>query len=113
MKAATNSFVGQSRRNPEKGDAKARIAHFDEIYAPFKPIEAEGQAGRCAQCGVPFCQSGCPLQNNIPDWLRLTAEGFEREAWEPRPCRKSADVSALRIGCAKGLACSNNLPGAM
>ncbi|HWW10927.1 MAG TPA: NAD(P)-dependent oxidoreductase, partial [Brevundimonas sp.] len=52
-----------------------------EIYAAFAPEAGKGQSGRCAQCGVPFCQSGCPLQNNIPDWLRLAAEGRAEEAW--------------------------------
>ena len=37
---------------------------------------------RCSQCGVPFCQVHCPLHNNIPDWLKLTAEGRLEEAYE-------------------------------
>ena len=82
MVDATNRFVLTRRASPAKAEARARIAGFGEIYADFKPAEAKTQASRCSQCGIPFCQSGCPLQNNIPDWLRLTAEGRLKEAWE-------------------------------
>ncbi|MGA9659890.1 MAG: NAD(P)-binding protein, partial [Asticcacaulis sp.] len=78
----TNRFVIEVKKTPAKAEAKTRTHNFNEIYADFTPTSAAHQASRCAQCGVPFCQSGCPLQNNIPDWLRLTAEGRPREAWE-------------------------------
>ena len=78
----TNRFVIEVKKTPAKSGAKTRTGNFNEIYADFKPAEAAHQASRCAQCGVPFCQHGCPLQNNIPDWLRLTAEGRPQEAWE-------------------------------
>ena len=78
----TNRFVIEVKKTPAKSGAKTRTGNFNEIYADFKPAEASHQASRCAQCGVPFCQHGCPLQNNIPDWLRLTAEGRPQEAWE-------------------------------
>ena len=55
---------------------------FDEIYADFAAAKAAEQASRCSQCGVPYCQTHCPLHNNIPDWLRLTAEGRLEEAYE-------------------------------
>lgn len=82
MAADTNRFVVEVKKTPQKADAKTRIENFGEIYADFKPTQASHQASRCAQCGVPFCQHGCPLSNNIPDWLRLTAEGRPQEAWE-------------------------------
>ncbi|MGZ3297847.1 MAG: NAD(P)-dependent oxidoreductase, partial [Asticcacaulis sp.] len=82
MTLETNRFVIEVKKTPQKSEAKTRATNFNEIYADFKPAQASHQASRCAQCGVPFCQHGCPLQNNIPDWLRLTAEGREREAWE-------------------------------
>jgi glutamate synthase (NADPH) small chain len=82
MTQDTNRFVFEIRRAPKKAAVQTRVQSFTEIYADFKPLEATGQSSRCAQCGVPFCQSGCPLQNNIPDWLRLTAEGRPQEAWE-------------------------------
>ena len=75
-------FVELGRRTPEKRDAAARRKDFDEIFLEFAPESAAAQAGRCSQCGVPFCQVHCPLQNNIPDWLMLTAAGRLREAYE-------------------------------
>jgi glutamate synthase (NADPH/NADH) small chain len=67
---------------PKKRPAEARAGDFHEICADFIAQKATEQASRCAQCGVPFCQTHCPLQNNIPDWLKLTAEGRLREAYE-------------------------------
>ena len=75
-------FVDVERDMPEKRDAAARQQDFDEIYAEFARVKAEEQASRCSQCGVPYCQSHCPLHNNIPDWLRMTASGRLREAYE-------------------------------
>jgi glutamate synthase (NADPH/NADH) small chain len=75
-------FVSLGQNMPEKRAAEARAGDFHEIHAEFIAEKAAEQAGRCAQCGVPFCQTHCPLQNNIPDWLRLTAEGRLREAYE-------------------------------
>lgn len=75
-------FVGVERSPPKKRQAKARKGDFKEIYAELAAAKAAEQAARCSQCGVPFCQSHCPLQNNIPDWLRLTAEGRFQEAYE-------------------------------
>ncbi|MEL6687902.1 MAG: NAD(P)-binding protein, partial [Pseudomonadota bacterium] len=75
-------FVSKERAMPEKRDAGERRKDFLEIYGEYIDAKAEEQASRCSQCGVPFCQNHCPLQNNIPDWLRLTAEGRTREAWE-------------------------------
>ncbi len=75
-------FVSVDRGPPEKRASKARKTDFEEIYAEIAHRKAEEQASRCSQCGVPFCQSHCPLQNNIPDWLRLTAEGRLQEAYE-------------------------------
>jgi glutamate synthase (NADPH/NADH) small chain len=67
---------------PEKRAAEARREDFHEIYAEYAEAKAEEQAGRCSQCGIPFCQTHCPLHNNIPDWLKLTAEGRLEEAYE-------------------------------
>ena len=68
-------FVRLPQATPDKREAVQRRADFGEIYAPFDPKAAAGQASRCSQCGVPFCSVHCPLNNNIPDWLKLTAEG--------------------------------------
>jgi glutamate synthase (NADPH/NADH) small chain len=75
-------FVSTDREMPEKRDSGSRKEDFLEIYGDFIDAKAQEQASRCSQCGVPFCQNHCPLQNNIPDWLRLTAEGRLEEAWE-------------------------------
>ncbi|MAU53550.1 MAG: dihydropyrimidine dehydrogenase [Roseovarius sp.] len=75
-------FVTVERDMPLKRAAEERRRDFGEIYAEFADTKAREQAGRCSQCGVPYCQTHCPLHNNIPDWLRLTAEGRLKEAYE-------------------------------
>ncbi|SDJ25520.1 NAD(P)-dependent oxidoreductase [Salipiger marinus] len=75
-------FVKIARDMPEKRSADVRKEDFHEIYAEFAAAKAAEQASRCSQCGVPYCQSHCPLHNNIPDWLNLTATGRLREAYE-------------------------------
>ena len=74
-------FTTIERRTPEKREAGGRSHDFLEIYADFIDAKATEQASRCSQCGVPFCQTHCPLHNNIPDWLRLTAAGRLEEAY--------------------------------
>ncbi|MDP2260061.1 MAG: NAD(P)-dependent oxidoreductase [Caulobacter sp.] len=74
-------FTTIERRTPEKREAGGRSHDFLEIYADFIDAKAAEQASRCSQCGVPFCQTHCPLHNNIPDWLRLTAAGRLEEAY--------------------------------
>ncbi|SNT00804.1 NAD(P)-dependent oxidoreductase [Tropicimonas sediminicola] len=75
-------FVSVEKQMPEKRAADARAHDFKEIYGEFADAKATEQASRCSQCGVPYCQSHCPLHNNIPDWLRLTTEGRLQEAYE-------------------------------
>jgi len=74
-------FVETERDMPEKRDSAVRKDDFLEIYGDYIDVKAEEQASRCSQCGVPFCQNHCPLDNNIPDWLKLTAEGRVEEAY--------------------------------
>ena len=74
-------FIHVDRKTPTKRGAKRRKEDFNEIYADYKPAKAKEQASRCSQCGVPFCQQGCPLSNNIPDWLLLAANGRLEEAY--------------------------------
>ncbi|KPN64817.1 glutamate synthase (NADPH) small subunit [Aliiroseovarius crassostreae] len=74
-------FVSVNRDMPEKRSAETRKEDFQEIYAEFAAAKAEEQASRCSQCGVPYCQAHCPLHNNIPDWLRMTATGRLKEAY--------------------------------
>ncbi|WP_113911005.1 NAD(P)-dependent oxidoreductase [Roseovarius dicentrarchi] len=75
-------FVDISRDMPQKRAPDLRNRDFDEIYDEYADDKAREQSSRCSQCGVPYCQSHCPLHNNIPDWLRLTAEGRLREAYD-------------------------------
>jgi glutamate synthase (NADPH/NADH) small chain len=75
-------FVDTERETPEKRAPAERRQDFREIYRRFSEERARVQAGRCSQCGIPFCQQHCPLHNNIPDWLLLTAEGRLEEAYE-------------------------------
>ncbi|MDG4646995.1 NAD(P)-dependent oxidoreductase [Roseibacterium sp. SDUM158017] len=75
-------FVTVQKEMPSKRAATDRTDDFAEIYGEYAREKAAEQAGRCSQCGVPYCQSHCPLHNNIPDWLKLTAEGRLQEAYE-------------------------------
>ncbi|MDX1294084.1 MAG: NAD(P)-dependent oxidoreductase, partial [Hyphomonas sp.] len=74
-------FIKVERKMPSKRPAPVRKEDFHEIYAEFSKEQAGEQAARCSQCGVPFCQQGCPLSNNIPDWLKLAAEDRLEEAY--------------------------------
>ena len=74
-------FVGINKETPTKIKSLERISNFHEIYKEFIENKASEQASRCSQCGTPFCQVHCPLHNNIPDWLKLTAEGRLEEAY--------------------------------
>ena len=62
-------FVDKAREMPEKRGAYERNVDYAEIYQEFADTKAKEQAARCSQCGVPYCLTHCPLQNNIPDWL--------------------------------------------
>jgi glutamate synthase (NADPH) small chain len=75
-------FVQLDQQTPNKREVGNRIDDFKEIYDQFIHEKAKQQSSRCSQCGVPFCQVHCPLHNNIPDWLKLTAEGRLEEANE-------------------------------
>ena len=75
-------FINVEQRYPDKRGPEVRKQDFDEIYAPYSLAAGTEQAERCSQCGVPFCQSGCPLDNDIPDWLMLAGEGRLEEAYE-------------------------------
>ena len=75
-------FVKLGQQTPPKRNTDKRKDDFNEIYEEFITQKAQEQSSRCSQCGVPFCQIHCPLGNNIPDWLKLTAEGRLKEAYE-------------------------------
>lgn len=81
MAFENNRFPSLPREGPQKRPAADRIAEFREIEAVFAQPRGRAQASRCAGCGVPFCQSACPLHNDIPDWLNLASAGRYEEAW--------------------------------
>jgi glutamate synthase (NADPH/NADH) small chain len=100
-------FVGTQQEMPAKRPAARRRRDFDEIYAAYADQVAQRQAARCSQCGVPFCQVHCPLQNNIPDWLKLTAEGRLEEAWELSSATNTFPEICGRI-CPQDRLCEGN-----
>ncbi len=75
-------FIKIDGAMPDKRAAADRRKDFDEIYDEYSEEAAVEQASRCEQCGIPYCQVHCPLQNNIPDWLRLATEGRMEEAYQ-------------------------------
>ncbi|WP_207102346.1 NAD(P)-dependent oxidoreductase [Paracoccus shandongensis] len=100
-------FVSTPREMPEKRPAAERSEDFHEIYREFAKAKAAEQASRCSQCGVPYCQSHCPLHNNIPDWLRLTAEGRLYEAWQVSQATSTLPEICGRI-CPQDRLCEGN-----
>ncbi len=100
-------FVDIGRDMPEKRAAETRREDFHEIYAEYADAKAKEQASRCSQCGVPYCQTHCPLHNNIPDWLMLTAEGRLREAYEVSQATNTFPEICGRI-CPQDRLCEGN-----
>ncbi len=100
-------FVRLQQRTPEKRPATMRREDFNEIYDRFDPSRAAEQASRCSQCGVPFCQVHCPLNNNIPDWLKLTAEGRMEEAYEVASATNTFPEVCGRV-CPQDRLCEGN-----
>ncbi len=100
-------FVTVGKEMPTKREANLRATDFHEIYSEFAAEKAAEQASRCSQCGVPYCQSHCPLHNNIPDWLRLTAEGRLQEAYEISQATNTFPEICGRI-CPQDRLCEGN-----
>jgi len=100
-------FTTVTRDMPEKRAPDLRADDFREIYAEYADAKAREQSSRCSQCGVPYCQSHCPLHNNIPDWLRLTAEGRLREAYELSQATNTFPEICGRI-CPQDRLCEGN-----
>src|SRR5687768_2984097 len=68
-------FVEWERLLPKKRPVAERIGDWHEFAGEQPPEQAKKQAGRCMDCGVPFCQQGCPLGNPIPDFNELVYKG--------------------------------------
>tara|TARA_Y100001936_G_scaffold252975_1_gene315132 strand:+ start:2344 stop:3774 length:1431 start_codon:yes stop_codon:yes gene_type:complete len=100
-------FVDIERKTPEKRPSEERSKDFSEIYRRFGTELAEEQASRCSQCGIPFCQVHCPLHNNIPDWLMLTAEDRVQEAYEISSATNTFPEICGRI-CPQDRLCEGN-----
>jgi glutamate synthase (NADPH/NADH) small chain len=100
-------FVSIEQDLPDKRSAAERRLDFSEIYERYNPAAAKTQASRCSQCGIPFCQVHCPLGNNIPDWLRLTAEGRLEEAYELAAATNTFPEICGRI-CPQDRLCEGN-----
>ena len=100
-------FVNINQENPSKRNTLERKKDFHEIYREFINEKAKEQSSRCSQCGVPFCQIHCPLQNNIPDWLKLAAEGRLNEAYEISQSTNNMPEVCGRI-CPQDKLCEGN-----
>ena len=100
-------FVKIGQQNPPKREVGNRKEDFNEIYKEFINGKASEQSSRCSQCGVPFCQIHCPLSNNIPDWLKLTAEGRLKEAYELSQSTNNMPEVCGRI-CPQDRLCEGN-----
>ena len=100
-------FVKIGQQTPPKREVGNRKEDFNEIYKEFINDKAGEQSSRCSQCGVPFCQVHCPLSNNIPDWLKLTAEGRLKEAYELSQSTNNMPEVCGRI-CPQDRLCEGN-----
>ena len=100
-------FVEIGQQNPPKRKTDSRKEDFNEIYKEFIHEGAKEQSSRCSQCGVPFCQVHCPLSNNIPDWLKLTAEGRLEEAYNLSQSTNNMPEVCGRI-CPQDRLCEGN-----
>jgi glutamate synthase (NADPH/NADH) small chain len=100
-------FVDIGQQTPPKREVENRKKDFNEIYKEFINQKASEQSSRCSQCGVPFCQVHCPLSNNIPDWLKLTAEGRLKEAYELSQSTNNMPEVCGRI-CPQDRLCEGN-----
>ncbi len=100
-------FTERAQAYPPKRAPTERAQDFLEIARPYLEAKAEEQAARCSQCGVPYCQVHCPLHNNIPDWLKLTAEGRLEEAYELSAATSTMPEICGRI-CPQDRLCEGN-----
>ena len=75
-------FLKHDRQLPDRRSVPVRLRDWKEVYEPFGEDSLRAQASRCMDCGIPFCNDGCPLGNLIPDWNDLTYRGHWRDAIE-------------------------------
>jgi glutamate synthase (NADPH/NADH) small chain len=104
---ACSSLWGVNNPIRTSAQPKIRARDFREIAERYAAPDADAQAARCSQCGVPYCSVHCPLHNHIPDWLRLTAEGRLREAYELSNATSTMPEICGRI-CPQDRLCEGN-----
>src|ERR1700693_3111629 len=75
-------FKEIARETPQRKPVELRILDWEEIYEDLPQQKLRDQGARCMDCGVPFCHTGCPLGNIIPDWNDLVYRDHWREALE-------------------------------
>ncbi|HVU60792.1 MAG TPA: glutamate synthase subunit beta [Mycobacteriales bacterium] len=80
--ADPRGFLTTPRETPKRRPVDVRISDWREVYEDFDPQRLQKQAGRCMDCGIPFCHQGCPLGNLIPEWNDLVWREDWREAIE-------------------------------
>ncbi|MEI8322864.1 MAG: glutamate synthase subunit beta [Actinomycetes bacterium] len=73
-------FLKWDRQGPQRRSVPVRLRDWKEVYEPFDKDALNHQAGRCMDCGIPFCNNGCPLGNLIPDWNDLVYRNHWRDA---------------------------------
>ncbi len=78
----TTGFLEFDRKTEKMRAAEERLNDYKEVYDPVREDDLRNQASRCMDCGVPFCQSGCPIGNACPDWNDLVYRGKWQQAWE-------------------------------
>lgn len=82
MTTNNNQFLELERIEPKKSKPTDRVNCFNEIYGDYDAQDAKLQAGRCLDCGNPYCKWQCPVANHIPEWLKLVERGKLIEAAE-------------------------------
>ena len=100
-------FVTVERDMPVSGARRSGGRISARSIASSRRIRRRSRRARCSQCGVPYCQTHCPLHNNIPDWLKLTAEGRLREAYELAQATNTFPEICGRI-CPQDRLCEGN-----
>ena len=92
----TTGFLKWGRETPTRRPVPVRLRDWREVYEPFPEEKLQLQAGRCMDCGIPFCNNGCPLGNLIPDWNDLVYREHWREAVERLLDQWESEVEAFR-----------------
>jgi glutamate synthase (NADPH/NADH) small chain len=94
-------FIEFQRLQEAAEDSRSRVNHYKEFVMHLTDQQASQQGARCMDCGIPFCQNGCPVNNIIPDWNDLVYNGSGRPP--SRPCTRpttspsSPDASVRRL----------------